>query len=278
MVEHIAGVPTSYLIAFITVLGLAIGSFLNVVSYRLPLQLQASWRRDAREFLGLEQEKGRTINIMLPGSHCPKCDNPVKPWHNIPVLSYLLLRGRCAHCNVRISLEYPFVETLTAVLSVVVVITLGATTAGLLGLVFTWALLSLALIDSKTQYLPDVITLPLMWLGLIINTQGIYVDLQDALIGAVVGYLSLWLLYWAVKLMSGKDGFGHGDFKMVAALGAWVGWQALPFVLLVSCATGALVGLLSILAFGRSRHEPMAFGPFLAVGGWVALVFGTMGL
>lgn len=254
---------------------LSIGSFINVVVYRLPLLLQREWEGEAKAYLGINQTPvaAKPFNLMLPASHCPQCKAPVKPWHNIPVLSYLLLRGRCANCSARISLQYPAVELLCGVLSLAVVLQMGFTPAAGLALIFTWTLLALALIDTKSGFLLDNLTLPLMWLGLLVNTQGVFTSLSDAVIGAAVGYLSLWSVYWLFKLVRGKEGLGYGDFKMLAALGAWVGWQGLPIVTVMSFTSAASLGLFGI-AFGLwSRHKAIPFGPFLAAAGWLALVY-----
>lgn len=255
-------------------LGLVVGSFLNVVIYRLPLQMHSTWRRESLDFLGMATEESKPFNLAFPASHCPHCNQPLKPWHNIPLLSYLALRGKCAHCSAAISPQYPLVELITALLAVVVLVNFGVTVTAALAILFTWALVVLTGIDLHHKLLPDVITLPLLWLGLLVNSQGLFTDLHSAVIGAAAGYMVLWLVFWGFKLVTGKDGMGYGDFKLLAALGAWVGWQLLPLILLLSTAVGAAVGVTAIALAGRERHIPMAFGPYLAVAGWIALMWG----
>ena len=264
--------PLVYL--FVIGFGLVIGSFLNVVIYRLPLQLEAGWKRDARAILGQEMESKVPLNLAFPASHCPHCQKPLKIWHNIPILSYLWLKGRCAYCEKPIAIQYPLVELVTAVAGVVVVNHFGLGPQGLLALLFTITLIALIGIDFNTQLLPDTLTLPLLWLGLLANSQGLFTDLPSAVYGAVGGYLVLWSIYWLFKLATGKEGMGYGDFKLLAALGAWMGWQQLPLILLLSSLVGAIIGLVAIAIAGRDRHIPMAFGPYLGIAGWVALLWG----
>ncbi len=256
--------------------GLVIGSFLNVVIYRLPLQLESAWRRESLDFLGMEpaETPAPEANLAFPASHCPSCRAPIKAWHNIPLVSYLLLRGRCASCGVPISLRYPVVELVTGLLTAGIVFQFGLTPEGAGILVFTWVLVALTGIDLNHHLLPDQLTLPLLWLGLLLNSQGMFTDLQSAVIGAAAGYLVLWLVFWGFKLLTGKEGMGYGDFKLLAALGAWLGWQQLPLIILLSSLVGAIVGLAGILIAGRDRQIPMAFGPFLAVAGWIAMLWG----
>lgn len=268
--------PAPALLAAVVVTGLLVGSFLNVVIYRLPLQLQRGWQRDARDFLGLEEppETDTHFNLVVPASRCPSCQTPIRPWQNIPVISYLLLRGRCGHCQARISPQYPVVEMASAVLSAVIVLNFGLSTASALLLIFTWSLLALTVIDFNTRLLPDAITLPLLWLGLLANTQAMFVPLGDAVIGAAAGYLLLWSVYWLFRILTGKEGMGHGDFKLLAALGAWLGWQMLPLIIILASLVGAVVGLIGILLLGRDRQLAIAFGPYLAAAGWIALLWG----
>ncbi|TDI94235.1 MAG: prepilin peptidase [Gammaproteobacteria bacterium] len=252
--------------------GLSVGSFLNVVVYRLPVMLQRGWRAEAREALELEPvPPTQAFNLMVPRSRCPHCDSQISAWQNIPVFSWLVLRGRCAACNARISTRYPAVEVLTALVSLTVVAVFGYTWDAMFALLFSWLLIAMALIDFDTRLLPDNLTLPLLWLGLLFNLRGGFVDLQSAVIGAAVGYLILWGIYWAFKLLTGKDGMGYGDFKLLAALGAWLGWQALPMVILISSVVGILLGGTVLLI--RKIREPIPFGPFLAIAGWVGLVW-----
>ncbi len=252
--------------------GLSVGSFLNVVVYRLPIMLERAWCADAREALELEAvPPAKAFNLMVPRSRCPQCDAPISAWQNIPVFSWLVLRGRCAACNARISTRYPAVEVLTALVSLTVVAVFGYTWDAMFALLFSWLLIAMALIDFDTRLLPDNLTLPLLWLGLLFNSSGGFVDLQSAVIGAAAGYLILWSIYWGFKLLTGKEGMGYGDFKLLAALGAWLGWQALPMVILISSVVGILLGGTVLLI--RKSREPIPFGPFLAIAGWVALVW-----
>lgn len=264
------------LVGAAAIFGLVIGSFLNVVIYRIPLQLEAGWKRDARDFLGMDPDpEASNISVAVPASHCPSCGAEVKPWHNIPVLSYLLLKGKCANCSAKISLQYPVVELITAIITAYVAYRYGLTVQAILVLLFSWSLISLTGIDFNHKLLPDNITLPLLWLGLLANINGQFVELSDAVIGAAAGYLSLWSVYWLFKLLTGKEGMGHGDFKLLATLGAWMGWQYLPMILLLASVVGAIVGLAGILIMGRDKQIPIAFGPYLAAAGWIALLWGS---
>lgn len=281
---------TAYLFIVIGVIGATIGSFLNVVIYRLPLSLIKGWEKECREFLAptkdpsdqnpsesenkASEEPEDTFNIAFPASHCPKCKAPVKAWQNIPIISYLFLKGKCAACKVKISLRYPAVELVTALLSIWVVYSLGVTVEAGLVLVLTWSLLVLTLIDIDHHLLPDNITLPLMWLGLLANTQGYFTSLESAVFGAAAGYLSLWSVFWLFKLVTGKEGMGFGDFKLLAALGAWMGFQALPIIIILSSMVGAIIGIGGILIFGKDKNKPIPFGPYLAIAGWIAFFWG----
>ncbi|WP_111643187.1 prepilin peptidase [Marinimicrobium alkaliphilum] len=258
------------------ILGLLVGSFLNVVIFRLPVMMQREWKRDCCDLLDQAPppETGERFNLVVPNSRCPQCGHKIKPWENIPVVSYLFLRGKCSQCGTRISPRYPIIEAVTGLLSVVVIAYFGATLAGLLALVLTWSLIALTMIDADTQFLPDSITLPLLWLGLIANAFGVFTTLESALWGAVAGYLTLWSIYWLFKLLTGKEGMGYGDFKLLAALGAWMGWQLLPVIILLSSLVGAVIGIGMILALGRDRNIPIPFGPYLAIAGWIALLWG----
>ena len=266
--------PPTLLVGVTVLLGLMVGSFLNVVIYRLPMQLQISWREMAREILELKAEVEPRISLAFPASHCPSCNAPIKPWHNIPVISYLLLKGQCQNCKTKISIQYPAVELLTGILSGFIIFHFGFSEQGLLALLFTWCLIALTGIDFGHKLLPDNITLPLMWIGLFANTQGTFTDLSSAVIGGAAGYLSLWSVYIIFKKLTGKEGMGHGDFKLLAALGAWMGWQFLPMIILLSAVVGALVGIAGILIMGRDKQIPIAFGPYLAAAGWIALLWG----
>ena len=273
--SFMASTPLAFIL-LAGLLGLIIGSFLNVVILRVPRMLEIEWQQQAREILEPDREHAppATYNLILPHSHCPKCKTEIKPWQNIPVISYLLLRGRCGNCKEPISLRYPAIELLTAGLSMLVAwqMGFGLATAGML--VLTWALICLSMIDADTQLLPDIIVLPLLWLGLILNSFGVYTDLNTALWGAVAGYLSLWSVYWLFKLVTGKEGMGYGDFKLLAMLGAWGGWQVLPLTILLSSLVGAILGLIILKARGANNSTPLPFGPYLAIAGWIALIWG----
>ena len=268
------GLSQSMLAAIGAIFGLLIGSFLNVVILRLPKQMHADWRRDSRDFLGLTPETEALITISKPASRCPSCGVAIKPHHNIPVISYLLLRGRCNNCSHAISLQYPFVELLTGFMLAVTVAYIGDAINAIYAIIFTLCLIALAGIDVNEKLLPDQITLPLLWIGLFANINGTFVPLPDAVAGAIAGYMSLWSLYWMFKLVTGKEGMGYGDFKLLAALGAWLGWQMLPLVILISSTFGAVFGLAAILLGGQGRNLQIPFGPFLAGAGWIALLWG----
>ncbi len=256
-------------------LGLVVGSFLNVVIYRLPLMMETRWRKDCCELLEVTQEKDAPpLTLSTPNSHCPKCGTAIKPWHNIPVLSYLLLRGKCATCGVGISLRYPTIELITGLLTLSLAWYFALSPALLGAVLFTWSLIVLTMIDVDHKLLPDDITLPLLWLGLLFNVGSTFVSLTDAVIGAMAGYLILWSVYWLFKLITGKEGMGYGDFKLLAALGAWLGWQALPLIILLSSLVGALCGIALIFLKGRGREVPIPFGPYLAVAGWISMIWG----
>ena len=256
-------------------LGVIVGSFLNVLIHRLPIMLDRDWTTQSRAMLGLPPEpKGAAYNLLLPHSECPRCSHKIRAWENIPVISYLMLRGKCAECRAKISLRYPLVELATGILSAFVVYHFGLSwQAGAL-LVLTWALLAMSLIDADHQLLPDVLVLPLLWLGLIVNGQGLFTSLYAALWGAVAGYLSLWLVYWAFKLITGKEGMGYGDFKLLAMLGAWGGWHILPLTILLSSLVGAVLGVVMLKMRNAQTSTPIPFGPYLAIAGWIALLWG----
>ena len=266
------------------VLGLVVGSFLNVVIHRLPVMLDRDWRRQAREVLMPGQpavDDGPRYNLATPRSACPACKAPIKARHNVPVLSWLWLRGRCASCAAPIPVRYPVVEAFTALVSALVAWRFGLTLECAGALLLCWSLIALAGIDLDHQILPDVITLPLLWLGIAFAVAGgddgrylVLPDLRSAVIGAIAGYLSLWCVYHAFRLATGKEGMGYGDFKLLAALGAWLGWQALPLVILLSALVGAVTGIALIVIRGRDRQLPIPFGPYLAAAGFVALMWG----
>jgi leader peptidase (prepilin peptidase)/N-methyltransferase len=257
------------------VLGLLVGSFLNVVIHRLPKMLEQEWKLQASEFLELEPPKLENLTLSTPNSTCPKCGHAIRAWENIPIISYLFLRGKCSGCKTGISIRYPLVELTSGLMCLAIAIAFGASYAGLALLLFTWALIALTMIDADTHLLPDNITLPLMWLGLIVNYFELITSFESAFFGAVFGYLVLWSIYWLFKLLTGKEGMGYGDFKLLAALGAWLGWEMLPIIVLLSSVVGALYGLGAMLIQGRDKNKPMPFGPYLAVAGWVALVWGN---
>jgi len=259
---------------------LCVGSFLNVVIYRLPVMLHRQWHSEARAFLeqpATDSPGTERFNLATPRSRCPACGTQIRAWQNIPVLSWLLLRGRCGSCGAAISIRYPAVELLTGIATLVVLQTYGFTWLGLAAAVFTWVLIAATFIDFDTQLLPDQLTLPLLWLGITVNMTdgfgaGAIIDLHSALIGAMAGYLLLWATYWGFKLLTGKEGMGYGDFKLLAAIGAWMGWQIIPGTILIAAVTGILYAIATSLSGRRERAQPIAFGPFLAVAGWVCLV------
>ncbi len=263
-------------IAILGILGLFVGSFLNVVIHRLPRMMEQEWRAQCIDVLGLEAPPGpaeRRYSLCRPNSECPHCGHAISPLENIPVVSFLWLRGRCRACRSSISWRYPIVEILSAVLVAVVAWHFGCGIQALAATILTFALLSLAFIDFDTQYLPDTITLPVLWLGIVCNLYGLYTSLEASVIGAVAGYLCLWLVYHTFKLITKKEGMGHGDFKLLALLGAWMGWHALPAIVILSSILGSLVGLSLIVARGRDKNVPMPFGPYLAGAGWIALIW-----
>ncbi len=263
------------LAAIALILGATIGSFLNVVCLRLPRMMQQEWKAQCCELLETPLEPAEPFNLAFPPSRCPQCGHSIRAWENIPVISYLLLRGRCAGCKTSISIRYPLVETACGLLSAVVAWHFGPTWQCAAALGLTWALLTLSIIDFDTQLLPDDITLPLLWAGLLLALGEIFVPLRDAVIGAAAGYLILWCVYWLFKLATGREGMGYGDFKLLAALGAWMGWQAIPQIILLSSMTGALFGIAMIIFRGRDRQIPMPFGPYLATAGWISLLWGS---
>ncbi len=259
-------------------LGLCVGSFLNVVAYRLPLMMERDWKSECHAFLELEPPKIdkrlASINLATPTSACPNCGHNLRAWENIPVISYLLLRAKCSSCKTNISAQYPIVEFLTGVTSLVVAYKFGVTLQTVAALFFTWALIALTLIDLKKQLLPDSITMPLLWLGIFISLFNVFTDLKSSVIGAIAGYLILWSVFHLFKLLTKKDGMGYGDFKLLSALGAWVGFSYLPQIILISSVVGSIAGI-SMLILGKTKQQqPIPFGPYLAVAGWIALLWG----
>ena len=267
--------PLALFIIFAGVLGLLVGSFLNVVILRVPTRMAAEWQREARDILGLEADPTPLPpGIVRVPSHCMHCQHPLSPLDNIPVFSWLWLRGRCRYCQASISVQYPLVELLSGVLCMVVVWKFGPTWVALAGLALTWTLIALAGIDLRTQLLPDQLTLPLLWLGLVLALIPVFVSTPAAISGGAIGYLSLWSVYWIFKLLTGKEGMGHGDFKLLAALGAWMGPIALLPIILLSSLIGALVGGAMIMWRRHDAQVPIPFGPFIAAAGWVWFVAG----
>ena len=277
MLQTLESTPALFY-ATVVVLGLVIGSFLNVVIHRLPVILKNTWSRQCQELLGPEHvddhAASRPYNLLMPASHCPACGHRIRAIENIPVASYLFLRGRCAACRTRIPARYPLIEIATASLSFITAVHFGVTQQTAAALAFTWMIIPLCMIDYDEQLLPDCITLPLLWAGLAASLAGIFIDSRESIIGAISGYLCLWAIYHLFKLATGKEGMGYGDFKLLAAIGAWVGWQALPVVILFSSVVGAATGILLIAFKSRNRGQPIPFGPFLASAGWITLLWG----
>lgn len=255
-------------------LGLCVGSFLNVVVHRLPKMMERQWRAECAELAGQEPPPAERYNLVVPRSACPSCGHRIGALENIPVLSWLALRGKCAGCGTRISARYPAVELLSGTLSAYVAWHFGFGLAAAGALLFTWAMIALTFIDLDTFYLPDSITLPLLWLGLLFNLNATFVALPSAVVGAAAGYLSLWSVYWVFKWATGKEGMGYGDFKLLAAIGAWLGWTMLPLTILLSSLVGAVIGIGMIAFAGRERSVPIPFGPYLAIAGMIALLHG----
>lgn len=270
--------PTFY-ITFVTILGLMVGSFLNVVIHRLPKMMEREWLQSCQELQNpdgnvSEQEAAPKYNLVVPRSACPKCGHQISALENIPVLSFIFLRGKCAGCKTPISLRYPLIEAFTSLLAGVIAWKFGVSGFALAAMIFTFALIALTFIDFDTQLLPDDITLPLLWLGLLFNIGGGFTDLQSAVIGAMAGYLILWTVFWLFKIVTGKEGMGYGDFKLLAAIGAWFGWQLLPAVLLLASVVGSIIGIGLIVLAKHGREVPIPFGPYLALGGIAALFWG----
>ncbi len=272
--DYLASAPLAFVSAA-TILGLLVGSFLNVLIYRLPIMMERDWRAQSREMLELPAEPvGETFNLSLPHSRCPHCAHRIRPWENLPVLSYLMLGGKCSSCKAPISKRYPLVELACGLLSGYVAWHFGFGWPAAAMLVLSWGLLGMSMIDVDHQLLPDSLVLPLLWLGLIVNSFALFTTLEDALWGAVVGYLTLWSVYWLFKLITGKEGMGHGDFKLLAMLGAWGGWQILPLTILLSSLVGAILGLITLRLRKAESSTPIPFGPYLAIAGWIALLWG----
>lgn len=275
LIDFLAGnLPAFVFVVFL--FSLLIGSFLNVLIYRLPKMMQRNWEVQARECLQLPAtDSGATFNLILPNSQCPHCNHEIKAWENIPLLSWLALRGKCSACKAPISKRYPLVELACGLLSAFVAWHFGFSwqTGGML--VLSWGLLAMSLIDADHQLLPDDLVLPLLWLGLIVNSFGLFTSLPEALWGAIAGYLSLWSVYWLFKLVTGKEGMGYGDFKLLAMLGAWGGWKILPLTILLSSLVGAVLGVIMLRLRNAETSTPLPFGPYLAIAGWTALIWGA---
>ena len=259
---------------FCAVIGLLVGSFLNVVIHRLPKMMDNDWRSQCAELHDLATPDTEVLSLSMPRSRCPQCGHPITALENIPVISWLALHGKCSACHTPISPRYPIVEALTCLLSTLAAVHFGFGWAAAGALLLIWGLMALTFIDYDTQLLPDSITLPLLWAGLLLNLFGTYTYLQSAVVGAMAGYLSLWSVYWGFKLVTGKEGMGYGDFKLLAALGAWLGWQTLPLIILLSSLVGALLGITLIVLAKRGRNVPIPFGPYLATAGLIALLWG----
>lgn len=260
-------------------ISLLLGSFLNVVILRLPIMMFRSWKRECQEVDNLPShpaldDLSGSFNLLKPDSHCPGCHSPVKAWQNIPVISYLMLRGKCGHCQRPIGYRYPAVELVTALMSLSLVWLIPWGWPLMAMLVFTWLLITMSVIDIDHQILPDSLTLGLLWLGLIANSYGLFTDLHSSVWGAIAGYLSLWSVYWVFKLATGKEGMGYGDFKLLAALGAWMGYPSILMIILLSSVVGAVVGIAGIIILGRDKNLPIPFGPYLAAAGWITALFG----
>ena len=255
-------------------IGLSVGSFLNVVIYRLPVILEREWKQQCQEFLELEVSEQKKFTLSLPASTCPDCKHKIRFWENIPVISYLFLKGKCSSCGTHISLQYPLVEASTAILSVIIAHHYGVTWQTVTALILTWSLIALTMIDVHKQLLPDNITLPLLWLGIICNMFGLFTDLESSVKGAIFGYLALWSIYHLFKILTGKEGMGYGDFKLLSALGAWMGWKVLPLIVVLSSFVGAVIGITMIVFTRHDKSVPIPFGPYLAIAGWIALLWG----
>lgn len=275
--------PFFYGLVFLV--SLMVGSFLNVVIHRLPIMMENSWKQEYSAYFTRENEHvndeilvhepndSEPYNLIKPDSTCPVCGHKIRPWENIPIVSYLWLKGKCASCKTPISLRYPCVELFTALTSTFAAFYFGPSSQALWAIVLTYFLVAMLFIDLDKMLLPDQLTLPLLWLGLLLSTQSVFVDMQSAIWGAAIGYLSLWLVYWMFKIATGKEGMGYGDFKLLAALGAFVGWQGLPIIILFSSLVGAMAGVAIMVFKNKGKSLAIPFGPYLAVAGWITLLF-----
>jgi len=269
---------TTFFLIVVGLFSLLVGSFLNAAIYRIPIMLQQGWREECEELFGGEadnnkKENTQKFNLFVPRSQCPHCGHMITAMENIPVLSYLFLKGKCSSCKTNISIQYPVVELLTAIISVFVAWKFGFGWATLAALMLTWTLITLTLIDAKTMLLPDNLTIPLMWLGIAVNYNNLFVDLHSSVLGSIIGYLSLWSLFHVFRLITGKEGMGYGDFKILAAIGAWGGWQILPFTIFASSFVGAISGILFMLLQGKKESQPIPFGPWLALAGFIGFIW-----
>jgi leader peptidase (prepilin peptidase) / N-methyltransferase len=267
--------PAFYL-GTIFILGLLIGSFLNVVIFRLPIMMENDWQQQCCELLSIDNVKYKKnkLNLITPRSRCPSCEHQISAMENIPVISYLFLKGKCNNCGIKISIRYPLIELASAITATIVAFYFGVSLQALFAICLTWALIALSMIDFDHQLLPDDITLPFLWFGIIINLFGTYTDIESSIIGAIFGYGSLWLVYISFKLVTGKEGMGHGDFKLLAVLGAWFGWQSLPLIIILSSVVGASIGILLMIFKSYNRTTAIPFGPYLAIAGWISMLWG----
>ena len=265
-----------FFVITMALLGMCVGSFLNVVIYRLPKMMQQDWQKQCCELLDIKNENGeeQQVNLIFPGSSCPACQHKITTLENIPVISYLCLKGRCKSCNVKISPQYPLIEILTGLTTAYITWHFGFSPQTLFAVLLTWALICLSVIDLEHSLLPDDITLPFMWLGLACNIFGVFTDITSSLIGAMLGYSILWLIFMGFKVITGKEGMGYGDFKLLALLGAWLGWQSLPLIILLSSIAASLIGIIMILFRGRDKSVAFPYGPYLAIAGWITLLWG----
>ena len=259
-------------------LGLTVGSFLNVIIYRLPVMLDREWTQQCHDYLQHDatdtETRAEKFNLSYPPSTCPQCQHKIRAWENIPVISYIMLGGKCSHCKTSISIQYPLVETVTAILSVFVAWHFGATAQTMAALILTWSLVALTMIDAQKQILPDNITQPLLWLGIIVNIPELFTSIESSVTGAIAGYLILWFIYHLFRILTGKEGMGYGDFKLLAALGAWMGWEMLPLIIVLSSVVGAIIGIAMIVFRKHDKGVPIPFGPYLAIAGWIAFLWG----
>ncbi len=278
MMQQLDLLSTSPVICIVLagLIGLLVGSFLNVVIYRLPIMMRQNWRKECLAYLELDAETQlESFNLVLPLSRCPQCNTAIKPYQNIPVISYIFLKGRCACCRTPISPRYPIIEAFTAITSAMVAWHFGYTEQTVFALILTWSLIALSFIDIDHHLLPDSITLPMLWLGLLLSVFNLFTAPHASIIGAVVGYLVLWLVYHLFKLATGKEGMGYGDFKLLALFGAWLGWQYLPVIILLSSLVGSVIGITMMIVAKRDHTIPIPFGPYLAAAGWIALLWGN---